>query len=153
MTDSIWEYLEELDRLYKEAEEDLASIAEKTPYAVKLAVTQWVMQKIVEHAKDPGSYRYLIYDRLGFDVDAYIPLANDGLTISNEFDLHMKEEIREALKEKDYEKIKSILGLCEVYGCHKYVSDGWSTKDGVYMRTCGDHYRELQPFMGKTKND
>jgi hypothetical protein len=56
-------------------------------YETKLVVTEWVMKHIVEHAIEGGSYRYLIYDRLGFGLDAYEPLCNHGLTISNEFSL------------------------------------------------------------------
>jgi hypothetical protein len=45
------------------------------------------MRHIVEHAKSGGTYRYLIYTRLGFGPEAYVPLCDDGLTISNEFNL------------------------------------------------------------------
>ncbi len=49
------------------------------------------MKHIVAHAKEGGTYRYLIYDRLGFAPDAYMPLMDDGITISNEFDLSDKK--------------------------------------------------------------
>lgn len=58
------------------------------PYETRLAVAAWVMSHIVEHAEDGGSFRGLIYGRLGFGVDAYVPLYKaGGMTISNEFDL------------------------------------------------------------------
>lgn len=45
-----------------------------------------VFEKIVDHAKGGGTFRKLIYDRLGFDVDAYATLCcSGGMTISNEF--------------------------------------------------------------------
>lgn len=69
----------------------LEEILKEVPYEHKLAVTQWVFKHIVEHATEGGSYRYLIYDRLGFGMDAYAPLCADGLTISNEFDLQQKQ--------------------------------------------------------------
>jgi len=61
-------------------------------YDTKLVVTEWVMKHIVEHAIEGGSYRYLIYARLGFGPDAYVPLCNHGLTISNEFSLQEKND-------------------------------------------------------------
>jgi hypothetical protein len=65
----------------------LEDTLKEVSYDHKLAVTQWVFKHLVEHAKEGGSYRHLIYQRLGFDIDAYIPLCDDGLTISNEFTL------------------------------------------------------------------
>lgn len=48
--------------------------------------TAQVFRSIVEHAREGGSFRQLIYGRLGFDVDAYAPLyLAGGMTISNEF--------------------------------------------------------------------
>ena len=63
-------------------------LVEECDYETKLAVTAWVFSHIVDHATEGGSFRYLIYDRLGFGPDAYIPLYNaGGMTISNEFEL------------------------------------------------------------------
>ena len=69
----------------------MQELVDKCDYDTKLAVTQWVMKHIVDHAKEGGSYRYLIYTRLGFDMDAYGALLDDGMTISNEFDLNLKD--------------------------------------------------------------
>lgn len=56
------------------------------PYEMRLAATAYVMEAICDHAKEGGSYRYLIYERLGFDMDAYATLyCAGGMTISNEF--------------------------------------------------------------------
>lgn len=144
-SDEFWKGLRELDEAFREADAELAEIVEKSPYIVKLAITQWVMKHIVEHAQEGGSYRYLIYDRLGFDSDAYVPLCADGLTISNEFDLNLKNEIIEALKNNENNKIRSILGVCDIDGCYDYVTASWPTNDGGYNRTCSNHYRELAP--------
>ena len=38
----------------------------------------WVFAKLCEHAKEGGSYRSLIYDRMGFDGKAYAPLHKAG---------------------------------------------------------------------------
>ena len=59
----------------------------------RLLVTGYVFRKIVEHAKEGGTFRYLIYDRLGFDLNAYLPLyMAGGMTISNEFDIGERDE-------------------------------------------------------------
>jgi hypothetical protein len=64
-------------------------LVEDCDYETKLAVAAWVFGHIVDHATEGGSFRYLIYDRLGFGPDAYIPLYNaGGMTISNEFELN-----------------------------------------------------------------
>ena len=60
---------------------------DETDYKVKLAITRHVMNKIVEHAISGGSYRSLIYDKLGFGLDSYSYLYPVGMTISNEFEL------------------------------------------------------------------
>ena len=45
------------------------------PMKTRIAVVAWVMKHIVDHAKDGGSFRHLIYDRLGLDMSAYVPLC------------------------------------------------------------------------------
>ena len=68
---------------------------EDCDYETKMAIVAWVFGHIVDHAAEGGSFRYLIYDRLGFGPDAYVPLYNaGGMTISNEFIL--KEEGKES---------------------------------------------------------
>lgn len=57
----------------------------ETPYQTRLAITRYVMERIWEHARDGGSYRHLIYGRLGFDLDAYSYLFPVGMDISNTF--------------------------------------------------------------------
>jgi hypothetical protein len=120
---------------------DLETLADLCDSDTKLAVTAWVFKHIVDHAREGGSYRYLIYQRLGFGSEAYVPLCDDGLTISNEFDLGLKDRLVEALKSKDEKKMKEFLGLCDEHDCFKYVSCGWSSENG-YRTTCGDHYKE-----------
>ena len=117
---------------------NLQELVDKCDYDTKLAVTQWVMKHIVDHAKEGGSYRYLIYTRLGFDMDAYGALLDDGMTISNEFDLNLKDAVIKAYKNGDEKKLKDALGLCDEPGCFNYVSCGWSSDDG-YRSTCSDH--------------
>jgi len=71
-----------------EEELDIDEVWKNTPYDTRLACTAYVFKKICEHARGGGTYRYLIYDRLGFDMDAYaVLLVNGGMDISNEFKL------------------------------------------------------------------
>jgi hypothetical protein len=51
-------------------------------YEQKVLATHHVFKALHEHLRESGTYRYLIYDRLGFGVDAYAILI-DGLDISN----------------------------------------------------------------------
>jgi hypothetical protein len=88
---------ERLEDIFATIRERKADIAERypklvadCPYETRLAVTAWVFEHVVAHARERGTYRYLIYERLGFGPDAYVPLCADGLTISNEFDLSDK---------------------------------------------------------------
>lgn len=120
----------------------MAALAEACDYETKLAVTQWVMKHIVEHAQNGGSYRSLIYGRLGFEPDAYAPLCDDGLTISNEFDLTLKDRLVEALQEKDMKKMKGLLGLCDEEGCFDYITVGMPTPQG-YRTICSKHHLEM----------
>lgn len=62
-------------------------------YEQRLAATAVVFKKICEHARYDGTHRYLIYDRLGFDLDAYAVLFDArGIDISNEFILPKDNE-------------------------------------------------------------
>lgn len=124
---------------------DLDELVEKCDYDTKLAVTAWVMENIVKHAKEGGSFRYLIYSRLGFESDAYLPLYDaGGMEISNEFDLNIKDKLVEIVKENQYEKLKPALELCDEPGCYKYVTCGTPTDTG-YRNTCAEH----KPVLNK----
>ena len=45
--------------------------------------TAWVLKHVLDHMNEGGTYRYLIYDRLGFTALAYEELLEPGLSISN----------------------------------------------------------------------
>lgn len=73
-------------------DERLKKLVEECPYETRLAVTAWVFERLVDHATEGGTFRHLIYDRLGFAADSYVPLYDaGGLTISNEFSLAKSE--------------------------------------------------------------
>lgn len=51
------------------------------PYAQRLLMTEYIFSKINE---SPGSFRNLIYSKLGFKCDAYVPLYEaGGMEITN----------------------------------------------------------------------
>jgi hypothetical protein len=136
-----------LQKTFKDIDAEYDKMADECDSKIKLAVTRWVMKHIVEHANYGGSYRYLIYERLGFGPEAYAPLCSDGLTISNEFDLNLKDSVIEAYKSGDEKKLKEALGLCDEPNCFSYISCGWPSDEG-YRSTCGEHY----DYEGKMKN-
>jgi hypothetical protein len=145
--DDLGEIMENLREAFAKLDEDMKKMADECDNELKIAVTKWVFRKIVEHAQEGGSYRYLIYDRLGFGTEAYAPLCSDGMTISNEFDLNLKDQIVEVAKTEGYDKIKSLVGCCDEPGCYDYISCGWPTEDGGYRQTCSNHYH------GKLKSE
>jgi hypothetical protein len=126
----------------KEIDDDLDNLADSCEPEMKLAVTKWVMKHIAAHGAEGGSYRYLIYERLGFGPNAYAPLCNDGLFISNEFDANALPNAREALAAGDHEKLKKALSCCDEPGCYEVISCGWPTEDGGYRQTCRDHMKK-----------
>ena len=136
-----------LQKTFKDIDAEYDKMANECDPQVKIAVARWVMKHIVDHARDGGSFRYFIYDRLGFGPEAYSLLCSDGMTISNEFDLNLKDNVIEAYKSGDEKKMKEALHLCDEPGCFGYISCGWPSDEG-YRSTCGEHY----DYEGKTKN-
>ena len=55
----------------------------------------WVFQQIMDNA-GKGTFRYLIYDRMGFGPDAYEPLYRaGGMAINNAMDaVYNEDEIK-----------------------------------------------------------
>ena len=135
--------VENLRDVFAQLDADMDRKADECDPEVKIAVTKWVFRNLVEHAQEGGTYRYLIYDRLGFGTEAYAPLCSDGMTISNEFDLNLKDSLREVAKTEGYDKIKPIVGLCDEPGCYDYISCGWPSDDG-YRQTCSKHMKKLE---------
>lgn len=94
---------EEIDELQKGAEASLRAVNEhfpamvkEMPYIARLAVACQVFKALCDHAREGGSFRHLIYNRLGFKNDAYLPLHQCGGTeISNHFKLPEKNEAAE----------------------------------------------------------
>lgn len=109
------------------------------PYETRLAVTRWVFHHVVKHARDGGTYRYLIYDRLGFEPDAYGELLRDGMVINNSFDLAAQDEIIALAKEHKLDVLKPVLDLCDEPGCFLAAAAIWA--EGRRRRyACGEHF-------------
>lgn len=121
---------------------DYDKLVEKYDNQTKLDIAAWVISKIDEHGRDPGSFRYLIYERLGFGMDAYVPLYEaGGMNITNEFDYGKDEQlVKIVIEEKiDNVRLKQQLLLCDEPGCFDPASCGWPSENGVYRRTCYEH--------------
>ncbi len=71
-------------------------------YKQRLAATAVVFKYIYAQIREGGTYRYLIYNRLGFNEDAYCVLFPEGLDISNAV-----HELRE-----DHSKFDPICRKC-----------------------------------------
>lgn len=58
----------------------VAALDERT----RLAVVAWVFEALSDHEREGGTFRHLIYDRLGFGGSAYVPLYEaGGMVVSN----------------------------------------------------------------------
>jgi len=57
----------------------------QTDYDTKLYITAYVFKQLEKHMKEGGSYRNLIYNKLGFDTDSYMILQVNGV-----LDVHNK---------------------------------------------------------------
>lgn len=85
-----------------EMDEMFPQLVAACPAEIRLAVACWTIKHVLAHAREGGTFRYLIYHRLGFGPEAYAPMQWHGaLEVSNEFDLTeetAKERHSEALK-------------------------------------------------------
>lgn len=116
-------------------------LVEKYDYQTKLDIAAWVISKIDDHGNSPGSFRYLIYNRLGFDLDAYVPLYEaGGMNITNELDYNTTPTLMKIIEEQKIEnkKLKEFARVCDEPGCFGSVSCGWPSDEG-YRRTCYEH--------------
>jgi len=121
---------------------DIDSRVEKYDNQTKLDITAWVISKIDDHGNEPGSFRHLIYDRLGFGPEAYVPLYEaGGMNITNELDYNKGEIVVDIVKKQKIDNwvLKRYLGICDEPGCYDQATCGWPSGDD-YRRTCGSHY-------------
>lgn len=66
--------------------EALDACAAAVDEGTRIAVAAGVLSAIRDHAIEGGSFRHLIYERMGFSEAAYLPLLlAGGMDISNEF--------------------------------------------------------------------
>lgn len=113
----------------------------KYDYQTKLDIAAWVISKIDEHGAEGGSFRYLIYERLGFGPDAYVPIYEaGGMNISNELDYDAIPNLRKIVEEEkiDNLKLKQALRTCDEPGCFAPATCGWPSEP-KYRLTCYNH--------------
>jgi len=59
--------------------------------------TAWVFAHLYDHLQDSGSFRYLIYNRMGYGIESYCPLYGaGGQSISNA--LIVEDDVKKALE-------------------------------------------------------
>lgn len=116
-------------------------LVERCDPETKLAVAAWTVSKIVEHGRNPGSFRHLIYGLMGFGPEAYVPIYYaGGMDITNEFDLNSRDNLKEVIRNEKIEntKLKKFAGLCDEPNCFESASCGSPTDSG-YRWTCFEH--------------
>jgi hypothetical protein len=72
---------------FADIEERYPGLIAAAPVDRRLGATIICIRALFEHARDGGSFRYLIYERLGFGQDAYVPLCGDGMELSNDLEI------------------------------------------------------------------
>lgn len=78
--------------------------------------TAWVIEKLVEHLRDGGSFRKLIYDRMGYGPESYQPLfLAGGVALSNLFfEVQEREKEREGSEKKETDSDRSASGRSQL---------------------------------------
>jgi hypothetical protein len=109
-----------------------------------LEQVRWVFQKVDEHLREGGSYRYLIYDRMDYDFDSYCMLFPFGMNISN-FGCDC-ESLSEKFKMIPVAKKVHLLDSRNYYRCISAVGNrirGIATKN-IKLVTCKNCLRWLK---------
>jgi len=79
-----------------------------------IAQVAYVFATLRQHGRDGGTYRYLIYDLLGFDESAYTPLYfAGGMELSNLFCTRDEFDALQARIAQALEVIDKTLGTTE----------------------------------------
>jgi hypothetical protein len=74
------------ERLTQPIRLDYHAVAATVPQETKLAMCAWFMEKCAEHARQGGSFRSLIYGRMGFGLEAFLPLyLAGGMELAHHF--------------------------------------------------------------------
>jgi hypothetical protein len=77
---------DQLRQRLRESYDNNRSLSHALSVSGKIEWTAIVFEAVLAHARQGGTYRVLIYERLGFDESAYAPLYYaGGMDISNEF--------------------------------------------------------------------
>ena len=124
-----------------EFDPELQKLVDACDPVIKLAVAAWAISKVDDHGVGGGSFRFLIYERMGFGPEAYVPMYEaGGMNITNELDYDLRANIGEIMKNEQIDSIrlKAIARLCDEPGCYDEISCGTPTPDG-YRSTCSKH--------------
>jgi hypothetical protein len=79
-SDEYKEYLDSLERCQAEYDSKSKEAFESLDYDQRLMVAFHVFKQLYDNEFiDKGSYRHLIYTKLGFSTDAYAPFIDSGL--------------------------------------------------------------------------
>jgi hypothetical protein len=120
---------------------------------IKLTNAVDFMRAIVAHCIEGGSFRYLIYDRLGFGPEAYVPMLEaGGMQFTNACPVNMDPEAPPAIYHASVEKVVRLgegvaYTECEAKLDHHIIFPGHSFNVGdealcLYLstRTSGLRY-------------
>lgn len=124
-----------------EFDPELQKLVDACDPETKLAVAAWAISKVDDHGVGGGSFRYLIYNRMGFGPEAYVPMYEaGGMNITNELDYSLRENIASIMRDEKINSpmLKGIVGLCDEPGCYDTISCGTPTSEG-YRSTCSKH--------------
>lgn len=124
-----------------EFDPELQKLVDACDPVTKLAVAAWAISKVDDHGVGGGSFRFLIYERMGFGPEAYVPMYEaGGMNITNELDYELRPNIGEIMRDEQIDSIrlKAIVGLCDEPGCYDEITCGTPTPDG-YRSTCSKH--------------
>ena len=124
-----------------EFDPELQKLVDACDPDTKLAIAAWVISKVDDHGNGGGSFRYLIYNRMGFGPEAYVPMYEaGGMNITNELDYSLRESIASVMRDEEIDSpaLKSMVGLCDEPGCYDAISCGTPTPEG-YRSTCYNH--------------
>jgi len=83
--DSTKKIKEMLKEERKKGRKEQNKVFGKIPMEKRLEIVAWVLSKLEEHLIEGGTYRTLIYKRMGFDGRAYGALYPMGMNLSNAF--------------------------------------------------------------------
>lgn len=119
-------------------------LIEKCDYNTKRAIVIWVFENLMEHAQNKETFRYLIYNRLGLNNDAYVPLCDaGGMEIHNKLNSDLIQNVIEMVKEEKIFQLKDLLSLCDIQNCFEF-STCIHRENDISYKTCDFHTKKYR---------